>query len=197
MRKLSRWVLRLIGWRMEGQLPGPKCVLIGAPHTSNWDFPIGMLLFWSLDLDARWVAKHTIFRWPIRGLLRALGGIPLDRTNTENFVNQMVERFANSERLVFALAPEGTRKHTDYWRSGFYWIAHGASVPIALAYADYARKVGGIGPSFMPSGDIDSDMEKIRAFYADKVGKHPEKLGTIRLRSEVEGSNASTAAPGA
>jgi 1-acyl-sn-glycerol-3-phosphate acyltransferase len=197
MRRLSLWVLRLIGWRMEGQLPGPKCVLIGAPHTSNWDFPIGLLLFWSLDIDAHWVAKHTIFRWPIRGLLRALGGIPLDRTNTENFVDQMVERFALSERLVFALAPEGTRKHTDYWRSGFYWIAHGAGVPIALAYADYARKVGGIGPSFVPTGDIESDMEKIRAFYADKVGKHPEKLGSIRLRSEAEEAGASSAVPSA
>lgn len=182
---------------MEGRLAAPKCVLIGAPHTSNWDFPIGMLLFWSLDIDARWVAKHTIFKWPIRGLLRALGGIPLDRTKTENFVAEMVERFTASERLVFALAPEGTRKHTDYWRSGFYWIAHGAGVPIALAYADYARKVAGIGPSFMPSGDIDSDMAKIRTFYADKVGRHPEKLGSIRLRSEAERSGASSAVPNA
>lgn len=169
-------------WRMEGELPGPKCVVIGAPHTSTWDFPIVMLLFWSLSIDARWVAKHTIFRWPIGWLMRALGGIPVDRTSTENFVSQAVERFAVSDRLVLAIAPEGTRKRTDYWRSGFYWIAHGAGVPIALLYADYERRVGGIGPSLTPSGDIESDMEKIRAFYADKVGKRPEKRGGIRLR---------------
>jgi 1-acyl-sn-glycerol-3-phosphate acyltransferase len=181
---------------MEGELPGPKCVLIGAPHTSNWDLPIAMLLFWSLEVGARWVGKHTIFRWPIGALMRGLGGIPLDRTNTENFVNEIVDRFNASERLVLALAPEGTRKHTDYWRSGFYWIAHGAGVPIALAYADYASKVGGIGPSIMPSGDIEADMEKIRAFYADKVGRHPEKQGSIRLRPEAEESTTSAASPG-
>ncbi len=196
MRRLSSWILRLVRWRMEGELPGPKCVLIGAPHTSNWDLPIAMLLFWSLEVGARWVGKHTIFRWPIGALMRGLGGIPLDRTNTENFVNEIVDRFNASERLVLALAPEGTRKHTDYWRSGFYWIAHGAGVPIALAYADYASKVGGIGPSIMPSGDIEADMEKIRAFYADKVGRHPEKQGSIRLRPEAEESTTSAASPG-
>jgi 1-acyl-sn-glycerol-3-phosphate acyltransferase len=195
MRRLSLWILRLIGWRMEGELPGPKCVLIGAPHTSNWDFPIAMLLFWSLEVDARWVGKHTIFRWPTGWLMRALGGIPLDRTNTENFVDQIVDRFNTYDRLVLAIAPEGTRKHTDYWRSGFYWIAHGAGVPIALAYADYSCKVGGIGPSLMPSGDIEADMDKIRAFYADKVGKHPEKLGSIRLRPDVKEPTATAGTP--
>ena len=196
MHRLSLWVLRLIRWRMEGELPGPKCVLIGAPHTSNWDLPIAMLLFWSLEVDARWIGKHTIFRWPVGWLMRALGGIPLDRTNTENFVSQAAERFAISDQLVLAIAPEGTRKHTDYWRSGFYWIAHEARVPIVLAYADYGRRVGGIGPSLTPSGDIESDMEKIRAFYADKVGKHPEKLGSIRLRPDGGESSAAPAGQG-
>ncbi len=196
MRRLSLWVLRLIGWRMEGELPGPKCVLIGAPHTSSWDFPFAMLLFWSLEVDARWVGKHTLFRGPRGRIMRALGGIPLDRTKTENFVTQVVERFAASDRLVLAITPEGTRKHTEYWRSGFYWIAHGAGVPIALAYVDYGRRVGGIGPSLIPSGDIESDMEKIRAFYAEKVGKHPNKHGSIRLRPEAGESSATPAAPG-
>lgn len=188
MHKLSLLILRLIGWRMEGQLPGPRCVLVGAPHTSNWDFPLAMLLFWSLRIDANWVGKHTIFRWPLGGLMRWLGGIPLDRENTENFVPQIVERFHTSDRLILALAPEGTRSHTGYWRSGFYWIAHGAGVPVALAWVDYESRTGGIGPSIIPSGDIEADMEKIRAFYSKKVGKRPEKSGKIRVRPAKAGA---------
>ena len=186
MRTLSKGILKLIGWRMVGELPAPKSVLIGAPHTSNWDFPLALLCFWSLSIPARWVAKHTIFRWPVGGLLRRLGGIPLDRAATRDFVKQVVDEFDEASELTFVLAPEGTRSHRDHWRSGFYWIAHGAGVPIVLGYVDYANRIGGIGDSFMPSGDIEADMDRIRRFYADKTGKHPEKTSAIRVRPNAE-----------
>lgn len=191
MRTLARWILRLVGWRAEGELPARRCVLIGFPHTSNWDFPIAMLIMWALAIPGRWVGKHTLFRRPFGGLMRWLGGIPLDRERTENFVPQVVEWLEREEELVVVIAPEGTRGRTEFWRSGFYWIAHEARVPIALGYLDYGRKVGGIGPSLLPGGDVEADMEKIRAFYADKVGKRPALAGEIRLRprsADVPGS---------
>ncbi len=183
MQRLSRWILKLIGWRMVGQTPEPKCVLIGAPHTSNWDFPLALLAFWSLPIRARWIGKREIFRWPFGWLMRRLGGFPLDRANTRNFVQQVVEWFEREPALTLVIAPEGTRSRTEHWRSGFYWIAHGAGVPIALGFMDYGRRVGGIGEAFVPSGDIEADMDIIRAFYADKTGKNPEKQSEIRLKS--------------
>lgn len=181
MRWLARLILRLIGWRMVGEIPGPRAVLIAAPHTSNWDFPLAILAFWALDIDARWVGKHTLFRRPFGGLMRLLGGIPLDRERTSDFVRATVELFEGEEALVLAIAPEGTRSRTQRWRSGFYWIAHGAGVPIALGFLDYGRRVGGIGGSLFPSGDVKADMERIRAFYADKTARHPEKVGPMEL----------------
>jgi len=182
MKRLADAILRVIRWRMVGEVPGPKCVLIGAPHTSNWDFPIALLAFWWLRIDARWVGKHTLFKRPFGWLMRRLGGIPLDRERTRDFVSEVVGWFEHEESLVLAIAPEGTRGHTDCWRTGFYWIAHGAGVPIALGFLDYARRTAGIGESFMPAGDIEADMDRIRAFYADKTAKHPEKAGSIRVR---------------
>ncbi len=187
MRGLSRWILRVFGWRAVGSLPGPKCVLIGAPHTTNWDFPLALLVMWALEIPGRWVGKHTIFRPPFGWLMRRLRGIPLDRERTKDFVPQVVERFKAAEELVIVIAPEGTRSRTEYWRSGFYWIAHGARVPIALGFVDFAKKVGGVGGVLVPSGDIEADMEKIREFYADKVGKRPEKTSAMRLRPRDSG----------
>lgn len=193
MRIFALVILKLAGWRIVGEIPGPKSVLIGAPHTSNWDLFIALLTFWTLSIPARWVGKHTIFRWPIGGLLRRLGGIPLDRTTTRDFVRQVVEWFERESELTLVIAPEGTRSRRDHWRSGFYWIAHGAGVPIALGFADYANRIGGIGESFMPTGDTEADMERICAFYADKTGKHPEKRSPVRLRRErADGDGAST-----
>ncbi|WP_420635502.1 lysophospholipid acyltransferase family protein [Candidatus Palauibacter sp.] len=182
MRRLAKGVLRLVGWRAVGELPGPRSVVIGAPHTSNWDFPLALLCFWSLPIPARWVGKHTIFRWPFGGLLRRLGGIPLDRAHTHDFVNQIVERFDREPELTFVLAPEGTRSRRDHWRSGFYWIARRARVPVALGFVDYSNREVGIGDAFLPSGDVDADMARVRAFYADKTGKRPEKQSVIRIR---------------
>jgi len=191
VRCASKAILRLARWRIVGDVPGRQCVLIGAPHTSNWDFILVLLAFWSLGIDGRWVGKHTIFRRPFGGLMRALGGIPLNRSTTHDFVPEVVDWFEREPDLTLCIAPEGTRSRKDYWRSGFYWIAHGAGVPIALGFLDYANRVGGIGESFMPTGDIHADMERIRAFYTGVRGKHPEKLSPIRLRPPSQPSPGS------
>lgn len=188
MKRIADAILRVIGWRVVGEVPRPRCVLIGAPHTSNWDFPIAILAFWWLRADARWIGKHTLFKRPFGWLMRSLGGIPLDRERTTDFVSEVVGWFEREESLVIAIAPEGTRGHTEAWRSGFYWIAHGAGVPIALGFLDYPRRTTGIGDSFIPTGDVEADMERIRAFYADKTGKHPEKAGEIRVRPRSDGA---------
>jgi 1-acyl-sn-glycerol-3-phosphate acyltransferase len=171
---------------MVGEVPQPKCVLIAAPHTSNWDFPLALLAFWSLRIDGRWVGKHTIFRRPFGGLMRRLGGIPLDRVNTKDFVGEVVGWFERAPQLTLVITPEGTRRRLDYWRSGFYWIAHGAGVPIALGFVDYRHRVAGVGGSFLPTGDIDADLLRIQEFYRDKTGRHPDKLSPIALKPRGE-----------
>ena len=183
MGRLARWILRLFGWEVEDRLPDtPRYVTIGAPHTSNWDFPVAILTMWAIGLDGRWVGKHTLFRPPFGWIMRKLGGVPLNRDTTQDFVSQMVERFRELDEFVLVIAPEGTRSHTPHWRTGFYWIAHGAGVPIALGFLDYARKRAGVAEVFVPSGDLESDFETIRAFYADKTGKRPEKTSQLRIK---------------
>ena len=185
MKFISRAILRLLGWRVDANLPAArKYVVIGAFHTSNWDFPLMLLLKSALGLKARWVGKHVLFRWPFGWLMRRLGGIPVDRRSPHKYVEQIVEAFRQRDELVLVIAPEGTRKKTEYWKSGFYHIALGAGVPIALGFADYPSKVGGIGASFTPTGDLESDLAQIRAFYADKRGLRPELQGAIRIRPQ-------------
>lgn len=175
-RLLAILFLKMIGWRKEGSLPDiPKYVIILAPHTSNWDFPIGLAMIFVLKLRGYWLGKDGLFRWPFHGFFRWLGGIPLDRSRSSDVVAQMVQLFKERAKLTMVLAPEGTRKKVTHWKSGFYHIARGANVPIVLAFLDYLRKAGGIGPVFNPTGDIEADMEYIRAFYAAMTGKHPEK----------------------
>jgi 1-acyl-sn-glycerol-3-phosphate acyltransferase len=136
------------------------------------------------------MGKHTLFRPPLGWLMRGLGGLPIDRSARHNVVEQAVQSFRERERLVLAILPEGTRKRTPYWKSGFYHIAVGAKVPIALGYADYRRKVGGIGRIFVPSGDVDTDMAIIREFYSRMTGKRPEQFGEIRLKAQDEDTRA-------
>jgi 1-acyl-sn-glycerol-3-phosphate acyltransferase len=173
----------LFGWKVVGQHPSePKFVLIGAYHTSNWDLPLAILIMWALKIDARWVAKHTIFRGPAGWLFRRLGGVPLNRETTENFVESVGEEFDKREEFVLVLAPEGTRSRVEYWRTGFYYIALRAGVPIALGFVDSPRKEVGLGPLLWPSGDLEADLAKMRDFYSDKTGIRPEKHGEIRAR---------------
>ena len=181
-RTLARAVLRILGWQIEGTAPTiAKYVLIGAPHTSNWDFIIALLAKGALDLRFRWIGKDTLFHWPFGGFMRWLGGIPVNRRSHNNFIDQMVEQFRTHDELVIVITPEGTRKRTESWKSGFYYIARGAQVPIVLGFVDYGRKRLGIGPAVMPSGDLELDLAPIRSFYADKSGKHPEQKGEVRI----------------
>jgi 1-acyl-sn-glycerol-3-phosphate acyltransferase len=190
---LASKILKLFGWRAVGSLAEyPTCVVVVAPHTSNWDFPVMLMLAVALRLKVTWMGKHTLFRPPFGAIMRRLGGLPIDRSARHNMVQQAVSSFRTHDQLNLAILPEGTRKRTPYWRSGFYHIALGAQVPIALGFADYRRKVGGIGRVIMPSGDLDADMALIRDFYTGVVGKRPEQFGEVRLKPQNE--DAATAA---
>lgn len=173
---LSISILRICGWRREGQLPNiPKYVMIVAPHTSNWDMPIGMAIVFAFKLKLSWLAKESLFRWPFGGFIKWLGGIPIDRSKSSNLVAQSIQTFNDNDKMVMVVAPEGTRKKVDYWKTGFYYIARGANVPIVMSFIDYARKAGGIGPMIIPTGNIELDMQKIRCFYDKITGKFPDK----------------------
>ncbi len=166
--------------------PSRKYVLIGAPHTSNWDFVVGLLALWALGIRARWLGKKELFKPPLGLLMRLLGGIPVDRSRRSNLVDQVAEILAREEEIAILITPEGTRGKAPYWRTGFYHMALKAGVPIALGYADFRRKEVGIGAYLWPTGDLRRDFEAIRAFYQDKTGLRPEKQGPIRIREEVE-----------
>ena len=182
---LARMMLQLKSWKLEVNLPPtPKYVLIGAPHTTNWDLFYALLLLHATRIKPHFVAKDTLFREPLGSIMRWLGGIPVDRQSRNNFVQQIVEVYNRMEELVVAIAPEGTRSLTRTWKTGFYYIAMGAQVPIAMGFVDYPRKVVGIGPTLWPSGDIHADFAKIKAFYSQKVGRYPHLTGEIRIQPE-------------
>jgi 1-acyl-sn-glycerol-3-phosphate acyltransferase len=182
---IAAWFLRRGGWKVEGERPKHKrFVLIAAPHTSNWDFPY-MLAFATLfDVKISWLGKHSLFTPPVGWILRALGGIPVARHKNRNMVTDMVETFNDRDELALAIPTEGTRGRVEYWKSGFYHIAHGAGVPIVPSYLDYGNKCAGFAPALIPSGDISADMDYFRKIYAGRKGKHPENFGPIRLREE-------------
>ena len=166
VRKFWRAALHGAGWDVEGTLPDlAKFVVIGAPHTSNWDFVVAMPILWALGVEARWIGKHTIFRWPFARLLRYFGGMPVKRSEHHGSVERVIDIFNHKERLVLAVAPEGTRKRVTRWKTGFYHIAVGAGVPIVPAYFDYPRRRVGFGAPFSPTGDVDADIQSLRAFY--------------------------------
>lgn len=175
---------RLAGWRVEGQLPDvPKMVAVVAYHTAQRDFFVGLFCSFILGIQANWIGKHTLFRPPLGWIMRAFGGIPVDRRRAHGTVDQIVRIIQERPYIVFGVSPEGTRARTEYWRSGFYRIAMAAQVPIALCYLDFKRKVAGIhGELLYPSGDREADLEKIRAVYANVTAKYPERVGPIRFR---------------
>ncbi len=190
-RSIARSFLAATGWQPEGSRPEPdRYVLIAAPHTTNWDFPYLLAFARIFDLEISWMGKSSLFHPPFGGIMRALGGIPIRRERSHNVVAAMVDAFAVRERLGLVVPAEGTRDYVDHWKSGFYHIARTARVPIVLSYLDYSRRRGGFGPVFHPSGEIKRDMDRIRAFYADKQGKFPERFGRIRLREEETSGSA-------
>ena len=174
-RGLSLAFLKLAGWRIEGALPSEahKSVLIAAPHTSNWDLPYTLMVAFALRLTPYWMGKHSLFKAPFGGLMRWLGGIPVDRNQANNLVEASAQaiREANGP-LQLIVPPEGTRSRTRYWKTGFYYIAQSAQVPIVLAFMDYGRKRSGLGPVFVPTGDAAADLAAIQAFYKPFKGKN-------------------------
>ncbi len=167
--------LKLAGWRVEGALPASarKCVLIAAPHTSNWDLPYTLMCAFVLRLNVYWMGKASIFNPPFGPIMRWLGGIAVKREQSNNLVAASIAALKAADGPVqLVVPPEGTRSKVTEWKTGFYYIAVGAELPIVLAYMDYANKRVGLGPEFQPTGDIDNDMETIKAFYAPLRGKH-------------------------
>ena len=169
---------------MEGRLPDiPKCVMIAAPHTSNWDLPILLFFAFAFKTKLFVMVKNAVFRRPFGGFFKWLGCIPIDRTKPNGVVEQSIQAFRESEEMILVVPPSGTRSKVMYWKTGFYHIAKGANVPIVLGFLDYRRKVGGVGPVVIPTGDIEADMNTIRAFYADITGKNPEKASLRTVAS--------------
>jgi 1-acyl-sn-glycerol-3-phosphate acyltransferase len=184
-QSLAKMILKKISWKLDVSYQEAKSyVLVGAPHTSNLDFIFTMLLIYATGIKMNWIAKDSLFRWPFGSIFRRLGGIAVNRKSRNEFVRQMVAAFDQNKNLVVAISPEGTRSKANYWKTGFYYIALAAQVPIVMGYIDYEKKILGIGPSFYPTGDIKKDFEQIKRFYSDKKGKYPGKQGTIKLRPD-------------
>ena len=173
---IGRWIFRLKGWSIEGEIPNAKkLVLIAAPHTSNWDFVVGMAAIFALRIQATWLGKDAIFKGPTGRIFRSWGGIPVERSSSHDMVSQVVGEFKQREKMWLGLSPEGTRGHVDKWKSGFWHIAKAAEVPIQTIVFDYARRKLVIGKAFNPSDDLPADMKIIRAYFADVGhGKFPE-----------------------
>ena len=171
--------LKLTGWEVQGALPDTarKSVLIAAPHTSNWDLPMTIMVAFALNLNPRWMGKASIFKWPFGGLMRWLGGIAVDRSKSNNLVESSAQAIRDAqEPLQLIVPPEGTRSKVRYWKTGFYYIAQTAQVPIVMAYMDYTAKRSGLGPLFVTTGDIEADMQKIREFYKPFKGKNADQF---------------------
>ena len=184
----AKAALRAAGWRFDGPVPTEKkYVALAVPHTSNWDGLLLLALAGSIGLEMRWMVKDSALRGPAGPALRALGAVPIDRSRKTNMVDQMIEQFRVHDAFVLFIPPEGTRARADAWKSGFYHIARGADVPVAPAYLDYGRKLGGIGRPIAMTGDVRADMDALRAFYAEKDPKPLDgaKYGPIRLREEA------------
>jgi len=169
---IGHFVFLLFRWRLENALPNiPKFVIIIGPHTSNWDFIFGIAAVFVLKAKISFMGKHTLFKQPFGSIMRWIGGIPIDRDSSYGMVNTMIDHFKGTDKFILALAPEGTRKKVDQWKSGFYHIATGAGVPILLAGFDYEHKAIRLGPLIYPSGDVDGDMLKMQLVFERIRGK--------------------------
>lgn len=179
LRGFSVAFLKLTGWKVEGCLPpqAAKSVFIAAPHTSNWDLPYTLMVAFALRLNPYWMGKHTIFKAPFGPLMRWLGGIAVNRDQANNLVAASAQAIRDADGpLQLIVPPEGTRSKTRYWKTGFYHIARTADVPIVMAYMDYSTKRSGLGPLFEPTGDVEADMNAIKAFYAPFRGRNAEQF---------------------
>ena len=181
LQALARLILHTLGWRLiEPNHRPARMLIVGYPHTSNWDAVYALLTGLALGLRANWAAKDSLFFWPLGSLLRHLGGIPVNRRRRSGFVEQMVERFTKDEECQHIIAPEGTRRLTAGWKSGFYRIALAARVPVGLGFVDYARREAGILAYLTLTGDPNTDITALAEHYAGCSGKHPELASPVR-----------------
>lgn len=199
LRTIMRWAaimtLKAGGWKAVGTLPTvDKYVGIAAPHTSNWDFIWTICIALKLRVKVFWMGKHTLFKGPAGPIMRWLGGIAIDRTKAGNTVEQSIAAFNENEKLVLIIPPEGTRSKARYWKTGFYHIANGAGVPIAMGFLDFSLKMGGFGPALIPTGDIEADMDLIKGFYSNVTGKYPDQYGEAEVFSGNDAIDADTRA---
>ena len=198
MALVARFIMRLVGWKIKGQFPNlPKFVIVAGPHTSNTDGLLLLAVIWALRIRLDWLAKIELIRIPVIGWIsRKLGAIPIDRSASFNAVEQAIQQINQREKMILVVAPEGTRRKTEYWKTGFYWIAHGADIPILTVVVNYRDKCVDLnGPLIKPSGDIEADMQIIWDFFQTGVGRHPERTGEMRLRPSSlrpPGSNTDT-----
>ncbi len=185
--RLAKWILKRSGFELVGGKPeNDHTVMIASPHTSNWDFPLALLIGWALELNMRWVGKKEMFPPVVGWLWRKLGGIPVDRSSAGSVVDDLVNMFVPGERITIVLPVSGTRGHTPYWKSGFYRIARAADVPVVPAFVDYTAKTCGVGDPIDLTGNVTADMDRFREFYDGVEGKHPENDGPVILREELE-----------
>ncbi len=182
---LAQAFLSLAGWQAEGAIPKyDKFVVIAAPHTTNWDGVYMVMIAIRYGIQFRWMVKHTLAEGVLSPIIRLSGGLGVDRRSSHNVVEQIVKRFEEADKLVLAIAPEGTRSLRKHWRSGFYHIAVAAKVPIVMGYLDYDRKRGGFSSGITPSGNMDEDIKIFREFYSKIGPKHPKNFGPIKFRDK-------------
>lgn len=182
---ITNTILFLLGWKTTGEKPThDKYVLIAAPHTSNWDLFFTIAFALKFKVNVYWMGKDSIFMFPFKSIMMYLGGIPVDRSKAHNMVQSTADEFANNDKLIIAVPPEGTRGKSKYWKTGFYHIAFTANVPICLGYLDYAKKEASLGATFHPTGDIDKDMIQIAEYYKDIKGKYSDKFTQTEIRKK-------------
>jgi 1-acyl-sn-glycerol-3-phosphate acyltransferase len=185
-KALANRMLRFLGWRLCGKAPDVRhYVLICAPHTTNWDLLILLLAAQVLEIPVVWAGKSSLFRWPWGVFFRALRGVSIDRSHHADQVSALAARLVEGPPRALAISPEGTRSAAPHWKSGFYYIANRAKVPIVPAFVDFKSRCAGVGEALDSSLDIHEVMEELRRFYADKEGKDPQRVGPIRLRDEA------------
>jgi len=185
---ISYWFFKVLGWKFVGNLPtGKHFLAIGGPHTSTWDFPVGMGLVFHHRLKISFLGKASLFEGAFGNLFRNLGGIPVDRSkNNHELVKQVIDEFESREQFILAMSPSGTRNYSPHWKSGFYKIARAANVPVLLCYIDFKYKKAGIGTSYLLTGNVQEDMNFIRNFYSNVNGKFPEKVSKVFIKEELE-----------
>ncbi len=177
MKLLIRFIFWVIGWKIDPNAPSDikKCVIVVGPHTSNWDFVLGKMAFMTYGVKAKFLIKKELFFFPLGLILKAMGGIPVDRKKTNNLTEAALEYFKQNETMYMVFSPEGTRSYNPNWKKGFYYIAQKAQVPIYICYIDFATKTGGFNSLYYPSGDVEKDINHIKEILKQYKGRFPEK----------------------